>query len=71
MQLGEDGAGPLLLLVFLHLGLQALVVLQCLLPSLHCHVQAGKHAAEPGERMGKGFGWDILVGCSIQGNLPS
>lgn len=71
VQLGKDGAGPLLLLIFLHLGLQALVVLQCLLPSLHCHVQAGKHTAEPGERMGRGFGWDILVGCIIQGNLPS
>lgn len=47
VQLGEDGAGSLLLLVLLHLGLQALVVLQGLLAALHCHVQAGEHAAEP------------------------
>lgn len=73
VQLGQDGAGSLLVLVFLQAGLQAPVILQRLLPSLHGHVQAGEHAAEPvstrGTTQGKGhkelgFGLKIPQGLN-------
>lgn len=47
VELGQHWASLLLFLVLLHLGLQPPVVLQGLLPPLHCHVEAWEYAAKP------------------------
>lgn len=47
VELGQHGPRLLLLLVFLHLGLQPPVVLQGLLPPFHGHVEAWEDTAEP------------------------
>lgn len=50
MQFDHHGPGFLFLLVLLHFGLQALVVLQGLLATFDGHVEAGEDGAVPGKR---------------------
>lgn len=52
MQFDHNGPGFVFLFVLLRFGLQAFVVLQSLLPALHCHVEAGEDAAVPAVKWG-------------------
>lgn len=47
MQFDHHGPRFFFLFVFLHFGLQPLVVLQRLFPTFHCHVKAGEDTTVP------------------------